>query len=116
MPSMKILLIAGGWSSEREVSLTGARGMQEALLKRGHAVTFFDLLENFDELLETARQHDFALINLHGSPGEDGLVQAMLDADTLPEIVSCDLVTEYNFPDTTRKRPRYQAVFSITHY
>ena len=79
MPSMKILLIAGGWSSEREVSLTGARGMQEALLKRGHAVTFFDLLENFDELLETARQHDFALINLHGSPGEDGLVQAMLE-------------------------------------
>ena len=44
------------------------------------------------------------------------VVQAMQDADTLPEIVSCDLVTEYNFPDTTRKRPRYQAVFSITHY
>ena len=44
------------------------------------------------------------------------VVQAMLDADTLPEIVSCDLATEYNFPDTTRKRPRYQAVFSITHY
>ena len=44
------------------------------------------------------------------------VVQAILDADTLPEIVSCDLVTEYNFPDTTRKRPRYQAVFSITHY
>ena len=52
MPSMKILLIAGGWSSEREVSLTGARGMQEALLKRGHAVTFFCLLENFYYLLE----------------------------------------------------------------
>lgn len=84
MPSMKILLIAGGWSSEREVSLTGARGMQEALLKRGHAVTFFDLLENFDELLETARQHDFALINLHGSPGEDGLVQAMLEKADCP--------------------------------
>nr|DAG72239.1 MAG TPA: tail completion protein [Caudoviricetes sp.] len=44
------------------------------------------------------------------------VVQAMLDADTLPEIISCDLVTEYNFPDTTRKRPRYQAVFSVTHY
>lgn len=41
------------------------------------------------------------------------VVQAMLDADTLPEIVSCDLVTEYNFPDTTRKRPRYQAVFLL---
>ena len=44
------------------------------------------------------------------------VVQAMLDADTLPEIVSCELVTDYNFPDTTRKRPRYQAVFSVTHY
>lgn len=40
----------------------------------------------------------------------------MQAADTLPEVVSCDLVTDYNFPDTTRKRPRYQAVFSITHY
>lgn len=44
------------------------------------------------------------------------VVQAMQAADTLPEVVSCDLVTDYNFPDTTRKRPRYQAVFSITHY
>ena len=37
---MKILLIAGGWSSEREVSLNGARGMAEALRARGHSVTF----------------------------------------------------------------------------
>ena len=44
------------------------------------------------------------------------VVQAMQAADTLPEVVSCDLITDYNFPDTTRKRPRYQAVFSITHY
>ena len=47
-------------------------------------MTFFDLLENFDELLETARQHDFALINRHGSPGEDGLVQAMLEKAGCP--------------------------------
>ena len=76
---MKILLIAGGWSSEREVSLNGARGMEEALRALGHSVTFFDLLTEFDQLLPQAREHDFALINLHGAPGEDGLVQAMLD-------------------------------------
>lgn len=76
---MKILLIAGGWSTEREVSLSGARAMQTALAERGHAVTFFDLLSGFDCLLETATAHDFALINLHGAPGEDGLVQAMLE-------------------------------------
>lgn len=44
------------------------------------------------------------------------VVQAMQAADTLPEVISCRPVTDYNFPDTTRKRPRYQAVFSITHY
>lgn len=76
---MKILLIAGGWSSEREVSLHGGRGMAEALRARGHSVTFFDLLTDFGQLLDQARQHDFALINLHGAPGEDGLVQAMLE-------------------------------------
>lgn len=44
------------------------------------------------------------------------VVQIMLDADTLPEIVSCTLNTDYNFPDTTRKLPRYQAVFEVVHY
>lgn len=44
------------------------------------------------------------------------VVQTMLDADTLPEIVSCTLNTDYNFPDTTRKLPRYQAVFEVVHY
>ena len=43
---MKILLIAGGWSSEREISLSGARGIQAALEQRGHSVTFFDLLDS----------------------------------------------------------------------
>lgn len=81
---MKILLIAGGWSSEREISLVGARGMRAALEQRGHSVTFFDLLDGFDSLLETARRHDFALINLHGAPGEDGLVQAMLERVNCP--------------------------------
>lgn len=41
---------------------------------------------------------------------------ALLDADTLPQIIQCELNTDYNFPDTTRKRPRYQAVFDVTYY
>lgn len=81
---MRILLIAGGWSTERDVSLAGARGMESALRGRGHEVTFFDLRDRFDHLLETARAHDFCLINLHGTPGEDGLVQAMLERAGCP--------------------------------
>jgi D-alanine-D-alanine ligase len=35
-------------------------------------------------LLQTAAEHDAAFINLHGAPGEDGLIQAMLDHAQLP--------------------------------
>lgn len=44
------------------------------------------------------------------------VVQAMLDADSLPDVVSCELNTDYDFPDTTRKLPRYQAIFELVHY
>lgn len=81
---MNILLIAGGWSSEREISLSGAQNIEPALLGLGHNVTLFDLQTGFDNLLREAARHDFAFINLHGSPGEDGLVQAMLDQIRCP--------------------------------
>lgn len=81
---MKVLLIAGGWSSERDVSLAGARGIEKALCALGHDVTWFDPATSLDGLLEAASSHDFAFINLHGSPGEDGLVQAMLDTAGCP--------------------------------
>lgn len=81
---MKILLIAGGWSSERQISLNSAKNVQAALLKLGHEVTFLDLEHDFQNLLVLAAKHDFAFIGLHGAPGEDGLVQAMLDSIGCP--------------------------------
>ncbi len=81
---MKILLIAGGWSSEREISLKGAKIIEKTLLEMGHEVEFFDLLPQFDQLLARAESADFAFLILHGSPGEDGLVQAMLETGRIP--------------------------------
>lgn len=81
---MRILLIAGGWSSERDVSLNGAKVIGDTLKARGHEVTPFDLSAGFDTLMERAQEHDFAFINLHGAPGEDGLVQALLDVAGCP--------------------------------
>lgn len=81
---MKILLIAGGWSSERDVSLRGAKAQAGVLQEMGHEVTFIDLLDGFDRLMELAKAHDFALVNLHGKPGEDGLVQALLERAGCP--------------------------------
>jgi len=76
---VRILLIAGGWSSEREVSLSGAAGIAKELAGRGHSVIPFDPAVEFDALLEKAAGCDVAFINLHGAPGEDGLIQGLLD-------------------------------------
>jgi D-alanine-D-alanine ligase len=81
---MHVILIAGGWSDEREVSLSGAKKIRTALEELGHRVTFFDPAQDFRNLVRTAHEADFAFINLHGTPGEDGLIQAMLDKAGCP--------------------------------
>lgn len=65
-------------------------------------------------------------VQSYGPQQESGLYSAaklneqvkavMQDAATLAEISRCELNTDYNFPDITRKRPRYQAVFDLVHY
>ncbi len=81
---MKILLIAGGWSNERLVSLSGAAQIEEALKRLGHQVVPCDPSHDFDRLTAMAKACDFALINLHGAPGEDGLIQALLNSVGCP--------------------------------
>jgi len=81
---MNILLIAGGWSSERDVSLSGAVHIEKALSSLGHRVTRLDPLTEFGTLTQAARAHDFAFLNLHGSPGEDGLIQSVLELAGCP--------------------------------
>lgn len=81
---MRVLLIAGGWSNERAVSLSGAEQIHKALGRLGHEVRFCDAMLGFEDLMGAAQECDFAFINLHGAPGEDGLIQAMLDAVGCP--------------------------------
>lgn len=81
---MHILLIGGGWSSEKEVSLQGTKAIHKALIQLGHQVEFMDPAFEFQNLITKATKCDFAFINLHGSPGEDGLIQAILDCINIP--------------------------------
>lgn len=81
---MNVLLVAGGWSGEREVSLSGAAQIETALRELGHTVRLYDLSGDFPGFVETAKAYDFAFLNLHGAPGEDGLPQALLDAAGVP--------------------------------
>lgn len=81
---MNVLLVAGGWSGERDVSLSGAAQIEKALIELGHTVRLYDLSRDFPGFVETAKAYDFAFLNLHGAPGEDGLPQALLDAAGVP--------------------------------
>jgi D-alanine-D-alanine ligase len=76
---MRILLIAGGWSDERQVSLAGAASIEASLRRLGHDVVLFDLGRELRKLVQAVKDVDFAFLNLHGAPGEDGLVQGILD-------------------------------------
>lgn len=43
----------------------------------------------------------------------DALLYQMIEK---PDVVSVTLNSKYNFPDMTKGKPRYQAIFEITHY
>src|SRR3546814_11520443 len=68
----------GGWSAEREVSLSSGQGIADALESRGHRVTRIDMDRDVALRLAEAKP-DIVFNALHGVPGEDGTVQGMLD-------------------------------------
>jgi len=75
---VKVAVLMGGWSAEREVSLTSGAGIAAALERLGHDVTAIDLGPDVAARL-TAAAPDIVFNALHGTPGEDGSVQGMLD-------------------------------------
>ena len=78
MTALHIAVLMGGWSAEREVSLMSGAGIAEALESLGHRVTRIDM--DRDVALRIAEARPDVVFNaLHGTPGEDGTVQGMLD-------------------------------------
>ena len=81
---LHVAVLMGGWSAEREVSLMSGRGVVEALKARGWSnVTPVDMDRNIGSVL-TALRPDVVFNALHGTPGEDGTVQGMLDLMQIP--------------------------------
>ncbi|UYY78673.1 D-alanine--D-alanine ligase [Sphingomonas sp. R1] len=76
--SLHIAVLMGGWSAEREVSLMSGSGVAEALESLGHRVTRIDMDRDVAAKLAEAKP-DVVFNALHGTPGEDGSVQGMLD-------------------------------------
>lgn len=78
MTPLHIAVLMGGWSAERAVSLTSGAGVAEALESLGHRVTRIDMARDVAARLADAKP-DLVFNALHGTPGEDGSVQGLLD-------------------------------------
>lgn len=79
----RVAVIMGGWSSEREVSLSSGRGMSDAAREAGFDVVDIDATRDLAAQLSDARP-DVALNALHGPYGEDGCVQGLLEVLNIP--------------------------------
>lgn len=106
---MKITVLAGGTSTEREVSLGSAACVVDALRKRGHTVLAVDPGQDWNEfdpssapaVLENGRiglpgpgavkllaASEIVLVIMHGGQGEDGTVQTILELAGAPYVGS----------------------------
>jgi len=81
MSKLKIALLSGGTSNEREVSLRSGEAVFKALDKNKYEIFRYDLKTDLENFLQDALQKKFSLVLpiLHGEIGEDGRLQGLLD-------------------------------------
>jgi D-alanine-D-alanine ligase len=84
MGKLRLALIAGGKSSEREVSLKSGTQVYQALNKDKYDIRRYDPLTDLERLVRDAGELDAALIIMHGRGGEDGSMQGLLDLLEIP--------------------------------
>ena len=85
MKNKKVLLIIGGFSNEREVSLNAGKDIAAALRETGYEVVVHDLTDSW-KLLDVikAEKPDVVFNGLYGNWGEDGTIQGLLDCLQIP--------------------------------
>lgn len=82
---VKVCVLMGGLSSEREVSLSSAEKIEIALKEKGYAVLGYDY-QNPEDLLSFLKKEkiDVVFNALHGGAGEDGRISALLNLADVP--------------------------------
>ena len=83
MKDKEIGILLGGVSAEREISLKTGEAMFEALQARGYRVQKVFVDGDIDRVLRQTTI-DVAVIALHGTYGEDGCIQGMLETMGIP--------------------------------
>lgn len=81
----RVAVLMGGFSSEREVSLSSGRGCVDGLRNAGFEATAIDVTRDMNALLRALDPAPDAVFNaLHGTFGEDGRIQGLLDILGIP--------------------------------
>lgn len=82
---MRVAVLAGGWSDERDVSMSSATEVRDALAEAGFdRVDLLDIAEPgfIDAISHTG--YDVAFVAMHGKYGEDGCIQGLLEILRIP--------------------------------
>ncbi len=85
---MNILIITGGNSSEREISLTSAINVKRAVETNGHTAELFDFKEGYSALARSLNRADVCFPIMHGKEGEDGTLYQYLRSSGKPFVGS----------------------------
>ena len=81
----RVVVIGGGWSDEREISLSSAEECRRALAEAGFAnVDLLDLAAHDFVARLVGGGYDVAFVALHGAYGEDGCIQGLLEILHIP--------------------------------
>ncbi len=83
---MKVLIVTGGISSERKISLLSAKNVSDILKETGHEIKLFDLKKGYPLLKKIAKAHDVVFPILHGEEGEGGSLQQFLLKIKIPYV------------------------------
>lgn len=76
---MKVVVLAGGDSDERDISLLSGAAVAQALQSSGHHVTTLDPRDGLEKLISGMKSADVVFPALHGAGGEDGKLQKFLE-------------------------------------
>ena len=94
MKNKRVLVILGGTSGERKVSLDSGKACAKALKKKGYKVSFFDPLKKSLNLIDKNKT-DVIFNALHGKDGEDGIAQSYFEYLKIPYTHS-GVISSYN--------------------
>ena len=81
---MKVSVLMGGTSAERDVSLKTGMAVIKACIDLGYTTRPIEFLDDYKSLLPELKNSDIVFNALHGTIGEDGTIQSWLDKNNLP--------------------------------